>query len=62
MDFECIRSRLSVKIVGLNVCGFNKKMQEGILEEYIKGFDLICLSETKTDDIEHSFMTGFEAV
>ena len=36
-----------IRICGLNVCGLNSKLKNGIFEDYIKKFHIICLSETK---------------
>ena len=35
------------KIMGLNVCGFRSKINNGVFDEYAKNHDIICLSETK---------------
>ena len=44
------------KCVALNCCGFNSKMNNGIFDNFLCDFDLICLSETNTQhaDISHS--------
>ena len=34
-----------------NVCGFNSKLRYNTSQEYIKKYDLMCLSETKCDFI-----------
>ena len=36
-----------IKILGLNVCGLRSKLNNGIFDEYVKCFQVICLSETK---------------
>lgn len=38
-------------ILGLNVCGLLSKLKLGILQEYIQSFDIVCLNETKTDNL-----------
>ena len=35
----------------INVCGFNSKLKYKTLENYIAQFDVICLTETKCDDL-----------
>ena len=35
----------------INVCGFNSKLKYKTLENYITQFDIICLTETKCDDL-----------
>ena len=37
-----------LKILGLNVCGINSKINNGALYEYINEFDICCFSETKS--------------
>ena len=36
-----------IRICGLNICGLNSKINNGILNEYIKQFDIFCVYETK---------------
>ena len=45
-----------VNLLSLNVCGLRKKLNDGIFEEYIKNFDIICLTETKTDTITETLL------
>ena len=52
----------NVNILGINVCGLHKKSDYGILEKYIQEFDIICLSETKTDDVDANCFPGYHAV
>ena len=43
----------NLKILGLNVCGLISKLNLSILEDYIfDNLDIVCLSETKTDQID----------
>ena len=42
-------------MVGLNVNGFLSKFENGILEDYLVDFDIICLSETKTQELPPNF-------
>ena len=43
----------------MNVCGINSKVNFGILLDYSNNFDILCLSETKTDEINllNNFIT-----
>ena len=36
-----------IRICGLNVCGLNSKLNNDVLNEYIKDIDILCVSETK---------------
>ena len=36
-----------IRICGLNVCGLNSKLNNGILNDYIKDFDILSVYETK---------------
>ena len=38
---------LKIKVLAINVCGLKSKLNNGICESYIQGFDIICLSEAK---------------
>ena len=38
----------NLRILSLNVCGFISKMQNGVFDEYLSEFDVLCLQETKT--------------
>ena len=40
----------------LNVCGLRKKLNDGILEEYIRNLDIIGLTETKTDELNNNLI------
>ena len=44
-DVEHKRSQ--IRICGLNICGLNSKLNNGILNDYIKQFDIFCVYETK---------------
>ena len=43
-----------IKIAGLNVCGLRSKLKNGIFELFAKNFDILCLSETKTQHVDLS--------
>lgn len=51
-----------MNILGLNVCGLISKINLGILEEYIKDYHIICLSETKTDTVEDLYFPGYKVI
>ena len=36
-------------IVSINVAGLHDKLHEGILDQFLFDFDIVCLSETNTD-------------
>ncbi len=44
------------------MCGITSKLNLGILEEYIKNFDIACLSETKTDYINDAAIDGYTPI
>lgn len=59
---ETDSNMIDVNILGLNVCGLKKKVDYGILEKYIQDFDIICLSETKTDNVDARIFPGYRAL
>ena len=44
------------------MCGITSKLNLGILEEYVKAFDIVCLSETKSDNIEDVAIEGYTPI
>ncbi len=52
-------SEKRINILGLNVCGLQSKVKLGILEEYVQDFDVVCLSETKCDNVDSDTIAGF---
>ena len=44
-----------LRAVALNVSGFLNKVEKGVLDIYLKDFDIICLSETNADELPESF-------
>ena len=51
----------NIKLLGLNVCGLKSKLNSGILENYCKNYDFICLSETKVNPcINDVHVDGYE--
>ena len=42
-----------ITIYGLNVCGLNSKLDNGMLNDYIKKSDIFCISESKVSKGNH---------
>ena len=36
-----------IRICGLNVCGLTTRLKYGVLNKYIKNYDILCFTETK---------------
>ena len=51
-----------VKILGLNVCGIQSKLELGILEQYVQDCDFVCLSETKTSEVDDNCIPGYHPI
>ena len=45
----------------INVCGLNSKLKYTILQDYMKQFDAICLTETNCDLISDNDINGFKS-
>ena len=45
----------------VNVCGLNSKFKYTILQDYMKQFDAICLTETNCDLISDNEINGFKS-
>ena len=41
----------------INVCGLNSKLRYTILQAYIQKFDIVCLTETKCDNIDNKIIS-----
>ena len=41
----------------INVCGLNSKLRYTILQSYIQKFDIVCLTETKCDNIDNEIIS-----
>ena len=54
------QSSVNVRLVCLNVCGLGSKLKFGIINEYIKNFDIISLCETKTDTVDTDSFPGYK--
>ena len=48
-----------LRLCGLNVCGLKSKINLGILGDYIRHFDFVCLSETKAKNLPDDELPGF---
>ena len=48
-----------LKIASLNVCGLQSKLMFPEFTEFIEEYDLICLSETKLDDVDQCDVPGY---
>ena len=58
-NFVKSKSYTELKITRLNVNGLLSKARFGILELFIKDFDLICLSETKCHHVDKDLFPGY---
>ena len=36
-----------IRVCGINVCGLNSKLENGVFYDYIKQFDILCITESK---------------
>ncbi len=41
-----------LKILGLNVCGLQCRLDQCIIQDYVKDLGILCFSETKLDKID----------
>ena len=51
-----------LNILGLNICGIASKLRNGAFEHYAKHFDVICLTETRTNspDLSNTSLNSFK--
>ena len=54
----------SLNILGLNVCGIASKLRNGAFELYAEDFDIICLTETKSNlpDLSNTCLSNFKCI
>ena len=52
---------MNISMCSINVCGLNSKLKYTILQDYMKQFDSICLTETKCDSIVDNEINGFKS-
>ena len=57
-NYETTRT---ISMCSINVCGLNSKLGYNILQSYIHKFDIVCLTETKCDNIDNE-NTGFKSL
>ena len=59
-DTNCIiENKCKLDILSLNCCGINKRLQYPEFCELLYDHDIICLQETKTDDLDTINLPGF---
>ena len=46
-----------MSMCSINVCGLNSKLRYTILQDYIQKFDIVCLTETKCDNIDNEIIS-----
>lgn len=46
------QDKAKIKLLHLNVCSLTSKLNLGLLNEYVESFDIVCFSETKTDEAD----------
>ena len=54
------RRNENISFCSLNVCGFNSKLKYNTLQEYIKKYDGMCLSETKCHFIAENKIISYK--
>ena len=52
----------SLSIAAINVCGFKNKLDLGIIIDHINRFDIVCVSETKSDDSDLFNIPGYKYI
>ena len=52
---------MKISMCSVNVCGLSSKLKYTILQDYMKQFDAICLTETKCDLISDNEINGFKS-
>lgn len=50
----------SLHILSLNVCGLVRRLQYPEFSDLISGYDILCLTESKTDSLDNIEINGFE--
>ena len=49
-----------MNILSLNCCGLKKRLNYPEFQDLVKKNDIVCLQETKTDDLDVIEINGFE--
>ena len=52
---------MKISMSSVNVCGLHSKLKYNSLQDYMKQFDAICLTETKCDLISDNEINGFKS-
>lgn len=50
---------VNIAICAINVCGIISKIKYNVIQDYMKQFDIICMSETKCDLLENNEINGY---
>ena len=53
-------NKTNLKILTLNVCGLSRRVQYPEFLDLINNYDILCLVETKTDDVDEISIPNFE--
>lgn len=59
MNFAC-NSTFYLKVASLNVCGLKRRSEYPDFCDYVRQFDILCFSETKTDNTYVISIKGYE--
>ena len=59
MNFAC-NSTFYLKVASLNVCGLKRRSEYPDFCDYVRQFDILCFSETKTDNTDVISIKGYE--
>lgn len=55
-----MRTYCDLKILSLNCCGIKKKLNYSEFQELVNEHDIVCLQETKTDDLDVIEIDGYK--
>ena len=59
----CYSSKLKkLNFVSLNVCGLRAKLKFPDFQEFINKYDIVCLTEIKTDQYDEIDIDGFKFI
>ena len=58
----CESEKASIKVCSLNLNGLFSKIKYNVFTDYMQNFDILCLTETKTDYIPDSEFPGFKPI
>ena len=57
--YKNIAQLSTLKIIALNVCGLRSKIDNHILTQYVQDCSIICLCETRLQEIDTVLITNF---